>query len=103
MKMDSGLRDAPAQCDLLTTITPPTRRRTCSPKRPAGELLAFAGAVREAKLIILSETLLRPLLLTAGAAGVRIIHGSSPSPEEGTAVTNSSSTDSVTRPGVMRP
>src|SRR5437588_652304 len=54
MEMERGLRDTPSPCDLLTNITPPTYGHTFSPKTPAGDLLAFAGAVREAKLIILS-------------------------------------------------
>src|SRR5205807_9611771 len=41
------------------------------------------------------------LLLTAGAGGVRIIHGSSPDPEVGTAMADSASTNPVTRPGAM--
>src|SRR5207302_580 len=57
MTMDRGLRDTPTPCNLPTTITPPTRGRTCFPKRPAGDLLVSAGAVREAKLIILSRSL----------------------------------------------
>src|SRR5437588_11963060 len=54
MEMERGLRDTPSPCDLLTNITPPTCGHTFSPKTPAGDLLAFAGAVREAKLMILS-------------------------------------------------